>query len=220
MAPKGTGSRIITGHYTTMFEWHHILDFWFGALDTDHLPDKHHRERWFRPDRRFDREVRRRFLSLMLVASEEGLESWRRAPGGRLSEILLLDQIPRHIYRGTAMAYDQDRLARRCCREGLELGADLELPLIGRAFFFMPLQHSEKLADQDRALGLYEQLVARAQSDRLRSVLAAFLRSAKEHHALIAEFGRFPHRNKILKRRSTEEERVFLEAGCHDFGQG
>lgn len=202
-----------------MFEWHHILDFWFGPLDADGLPDKLHRERWFQPSRAFDKEVRRRFLSLTLVASEDGLESWRRAPGGRLAEILLLDQVPRNIHRGTAMAYDQDRAARQLCKEGLDRAADLELPLIGRAFFYMPLQHSESVDDHERGVGLYEQLVALAPKGRARDVLSKFQRSAEEHGSIVARFGRFPHRNKALKRQSTPEELEFLGAGAPAFGQ-
>lgn len=202
-----------------MFEWHHVLDFWFGPLDADGLPDKFHRQRWFQPSRSFDREVRRRFLSLMLVASEDGVDSWRKAPGGRLAEILLLDQMPRHIYRGSALAYDHDRAARRLCREGLALGADLELPLIGRAFFYMPLQHAENLRDQDEAVALYQQLVALASSPRARDVFAGFHKSAGQHRDLIARFGRFPHRNQSLKRPSTAAEIELLSAGRHDFGQ-
>lgn len=203
-----------------MFEWHHVLEFWFGPLDADGLPDQFHRQRWFQSSRSFDREVRRRFLSLMLVASEGGLESWRKAPGGRLAEIILLDQIPRHIYRGTALAYDYDRLARICCREGLDLAADVELPLIGRAFFYMPLQHSEKRADQEAGVALYEQLVALAPQGRVRDVLASFHKAALEHRDIISRFGRFPHRNKVLKRPSTPEEVAFLEGDNPDFGQG
>ena len=75
-----------------MFAWQEILHFWFGDLDQDGLPDKFHRERWFKPSRAFDWEIRRRFLSMVLVASEDGLENWREEPGGALTEILLLDQ--------------------------------------------------------------------------------------------------------------------------------
>lgn len=202
-----------------MFEWHHILDFWFGPLDADGLPDKRHRQRWFEPNRAFDREIRRRFLSLMLVASEGGLDSWRKAPGGRLAEILLLDQVTRHVHRGTGLAFDNDVAARRLCREGLDLGADVELPLIGRAFFYMPLQHSEKLADQEEAVALYEQLVALAPTARARDVLAQFHGSAVEHRDIIARFGRFPHRNKLLKRPSTAAEEQLPADGAKDFGQ-
>ncbi|QCF25884.1 DUF924 family protein [Hydrocarboniclastica marina] len=202
-----------------MIEWQHILEFWFGPMDGNGLPDRAHRERWFRVDRAFDREIRRRFLTMMLVASEGGLEPWRKYPGGRLAEIILLDQVPRNIYRGTALVYSHDALARNCCREGLEKAADVELPLIGRAFFYMPLQHSEKRADQNQAAGLYEQLVALAPAGPARDTLDAFYRSAQNHRRIIERFGRFPHRNRILKRTSTAEEVEFLAAGADDFGQ-
>src|SRR5690554_5159463 len=96
-----------------MFDWKELLDYWFGPLDEQGLPDAFHRNRWFRSDRKFDQEIRRRFLSLVLFASEEGLEHWRAAAGGALAEILLLDQFTRNIFRGAALAFEQDRKSTR-----------------------------------------------------------------------------------------------------------
>lgn len=201
-----------------MFAWQEILYFWFGDLDEDGLPDKLHRERWFQPSRGFDWEIRRRFLSMVLVASEDGLEDWRKEPGGALTEILLLDQFTRNIHRGRAMAFDNDRAARLRCLEGLERGDDVSLPLIQRAFFIMPLQHSERLKDQEKGVDLYEQLVASAQG-RLKDVLRSFLASSVAHRDIIARFRRFPHRNKVLGRHSTSEELAYIESGADRFGQ-
>ncbi|MDR9426370.1 MAG: DUF924 family protein, partial [Marinobacter sp.] len=131
-----------------MFDWKEILDFWFGELDESGLPDRLHRDRWFRSDRKFDQEIRRRFLSIVLFASEQGLDQWRREPGGALAEILLLDQFSRHIFRGGAMAFDQDVLARKLCKNAMQKGLDMMLPAVQRAFLYMPLQHSERLEDQ------------------------------------------------------------------------
>lgn len=201
-----------------MFGWQEILFFWFGELDADGLPEKARRQRWFQPSRRFDWEIRRRFLSMVLVASEEGLSDWRDEPGAALAEILLLDQFTRQIHRGRAMAFDNDRLARRCCLEGLEKGLDVRLPLVQRGFFLMPLQHSERLADQDKGVELYEQLAATGEG-RLRDVLMSFYNSACQHRDIIRRFGRFPHRNKVLGRRSSTEEITFLEESGARFGQ-
>ena len=99
-----------------MFDWKEILDFWFGELDEHGLPDSDHRNKWFRSDRRFDQEIRRRFLSMVLFASEQGLDHWRSEAGGILAEIILLDQFSRNIFRGGAMAFDQDR--QEDCRCG------------------------------------------------------------------------------------------------------
>ncbi|BES71190.1 DUF924 family protein [Marinobacter nanhaiticus D15-8W] len=201
-----------------MFAWQEILHFWFGDLDEEGLPDKFHRERWFQPSRTFDWEIRRRFLSMVLVASEDGLENWREEPGGALTEILLLDQFTRNIHRGRAMAFDNDRAARLRCLEGLERGDDVCLPLIQRAFFIMPLQHSERLKDQEKGVGLYEQLVASA-NGRLKDVLQSFYMSSVAHRDIVARFGRFPHRNKVLGRHSTPEELTYIAEGGDRFGQ-
>ncbi|MDX1635910.1 MAG: DUF924 family protein [Marinobacter sp.] len=201
-----------------MFGWREILDFWFGDLDEHGLPDAFHRNRWFRSSRSFDREIRRRFLSLVLVASEGGLESWRREPGGSLAEIILLDQFTRNIHRGGALAFDNDQQARAVARQGMERGQDLELPAIMQAFFYMPFQHSERLADQELAVTCYEQLVAR-NSGILRDFLESFLESARDHHDIIARFGRFPHRNPALGRKDRPDEAQYMTASGRTFGQ-
>lgn len=200
-----------------MFDWKEVLDFWFGELDESGLPEPVYQRRWFAADRRFDQEIRRRFLSLALFASEEGLDHWRAEPGGALAEILLLDQFPRNIYRGGALAFEQDVLARKRCREAMQRGQDVSLPLIQRAFVYMPLQHSERREDQDLSVECYEQLVASAEG-KLKELLAGFLKSAREHRDIIHRFGRFPHRNRALGRTSTPGEEAFLASGP-SFGQ-
>ncbi len=201
-----------------MFAWHELLYFWFGDLDEYGLPDREHRERWFRSSRAFDQEIRRRFISMVLFASENGLENWRSEPGGRLAEILLLDQFTRQIHRGGELAFSNDRQAMTLCLEGLEQGADVPLPAIYRAFFYMPLQHSESPEVQDRSVALYEQLAA-SESGPLGAFLESFLESALDHRQVIRTFGRFPHRNQALKRASTPEEQTYLEAGGSGYGQ-
>ncbi|GHD47692.1 Uncharacterized conserved protein, DUF924 family [Marinobacter persicus] len=200
-----------------MFDWKELLDFWFGPLDDQGLPDAEHRNRWFRSSRAFDQEIRRRFLSLVLFASEQGLEHWRKEAGGALAEIILLDQFTRNIYRGGAMAFDNDALARTRCRQAMNRGLDLRLPAIQRAFLYMPLQHSEKLEDQKEAVACYQQLAA-THEGLLGEFLGSFEKSAKDHLAVIERFGRFPHRNQALGRTSTEEELEYLKGG-HRFGQ-
>ncbi len=201
-----------------MFEWPFILDFWIGPLDEEGVPPREYREQWFRGDRWLDRNLRRRFSSMVLFASEGGLDHWRREPGGALTEIILLDQFSRHIYRSTPMAFRNDPLALKLAREGVERGRDVSLPLIQRAFFYMPFQHAENRAAQDESVALYEQL-RRTASGRLHDVLSGFERSALEHREIIRRFGRFPHRNKILKRPSSVDEKAFLEEQNQNFGQ-
>ncbi|MDC0663314.1 DUF924 family protein [Marinobacter sp. SS21] len=204
-----------------MFGAEDVLDCWFGPLDDQGLADAAHRNRWFRASRSFDQEIRRRFLSMVLVASENGLQDWRDPEmrgRGRLAEIILLDQFSRNIYRGTDLAYASDPFCRTLCREGLDQGADLTLPALYRAFFYMPLQHSERLPDQDRGVALYEQLVASTEG-ALRDLLGSFLGSARAHRDTIVRFGRFPHRNKVLRRDSTPDETVYLAGGARRYGQ-
>ena len=202
-----------------MFEWPFILDYWFGPLGDEGVPEKPYREQWFTVDRRFDRSLRRRFSSMVLLASEEGLSHWRREPGGALAEILLLDQFSRNIYRGTAMAFGNDALAQRLAREGVTSGQDTRLPLVQRAFFYMPFQHAEQRGMQEEGVALYEQL-AHTASGRLRDVLDGFYRSACRHRAIIERFGRFPHRNRALGRASSgPEERFLVEESGSSLGQ-
>jgi uncharacterized protein (DUF924 family) len=200
-----------------MFDWKEILDFWFGELDEHGLPDSFHRNRWFRSTRAFDQEIRRRFLSMVLFASEDGLSHWRSEPGGALAEILLLDQFTRQIYRGSAMAFDNDPQAIRLCKEALRRGHDMALPAVQRGFLYMPLQHSENRDDQALSVECYEQLAA-ATDGIAGDFMNSFLQSAKDHREIIETFGRFPHRNAALKRRSTPEEQRYLETGKR-FGQ-
>src|SRR5690554_5878476 len=181
-----------------MFDWKELLDYWFGPLDEQGLPDAFHRNRWFRSDRKFDQEIRRRFLSLVLFASEEGLEHWRTAAGG-------------------ALAVEHDRLARQSCRRAMDQGQDVQLPAVQRGFLYMPLQHSEKIKDQELSVECYRQLAA-SHNGLLGDFLESFLQSARDHHDIIARFGRFPHRNRALGRKSTEQELEYLEGGRR-FGQ-
>jgi len=200
-----------------MFDWKDILDFWFGELDENGLPDPSHRNRWFLGSRKFDQEIRRRFLSLVLFASEQGLDHWQKESGGVLAEILLLDQFSRNMFRGSALAFEQDVLARKLCKQGMSKGFDMSLPAVQRGFFYMPLQHSERLEDQILAIECYEQIAA-STSGLLKEFVGSFLESALEHHAIITCFRRFPHRNKALGRTNTKEESEYLLNGKR-FGQ-
>lgn len=200
-----------------MFDWKDLLDFWFGKLDDMGLPDSDHRSRWFRSDRKFDQEIRRRFLSLVLFASEQGLDHWRKHAGGALAEIVLLDQFSRNIFRGGALAFDNDPLARKLCRRAMQKGQDQALPPIQRAFLYMPMQHSERPDDQALSVECYQQLVKSADGV-LAEFLESFLESALAHQEIVSQFGRFPHRNRALGRSSTEQELIYLN-GASTFGQ-
>jgi uncharacterized protein (DUF924 family) len=200
-----------------MFDWKEILDFWFGDFDEHGLPDSFHRNRWFRSSKRFDQEIRRRFLSMVLLASEQGLDHWRKTAGGSLAEIVLLDQFSRNIFRGGALAFDQDKLANKLCKEAMRKGHDMALPPVQRAFIYMPLEHAERLEDQALSVECYEQLVA-STSGMLQGFMKSFLRSAQDHQEIIERFGRFPHRNQALSRPPTAAEQDYLGSASR-FGQ-
>lgn len=200
------------------YDWRDLLDFWFGQLDSSGVPDALHRKRWFKGGAGFDEAIRQRFQPLMARVSRGGLAPWRDEPEGLLAQIILLDQFSRNIYRGTAMAFEQDRLAMQLCRSGVARRLDPPLPAFFRAFFYMPFQHSESLADQDQGIELFQALVDAAAPEQV-SLLRGFLASAREHRAIIARFGRFPHRNALLGRSSSDAEVRFLRQGGKRFGQ-
>jgi uncharacterized protein (DUF924 family) len=158
-------------------------------------------ERWFRKDEAFDREFRDRFLATHEAAARGELEAWRQTAEGSLALLLLLDQFPRNAFRGTGRVYATDALARVVAQQSLAHGHRDRVPQPLRGFCHMPFSHSEWLPDQQRAVELSQPLGAESQ------------RWAKHHHDIVARFGRFPHRNALLGRNSTAEERAFLAQG-------
>jgi uncharacterized protein (DUF924 family) len=185
------------------------LQFWFGASDDATVTARDQRALWWSKDPAVDADMRRRFERLVLDAEAGRLDGWRATPQGRLALILLTDQFPRNIYRDTADAFRFDPRARALCLEGLERAADRALPLIQRVFFYLPLEHSESLPHQQLSVTLFEALAAEA-PEALRPVFAGFAEFARKHRDIVGRFGRFPHRNALLGRRSTPEDLEFL----------
>lgn len=175
-----------------------VLHFWFGeGADYGKL-----HKRWFEKDPAFDAEVRSRFSQLHARQTREG--DWLEAPHDCLARIIVLDQFPRHIYRGTPRAFSSDPLALQAARHLVDKGWDRGMLPVERMFAYLPFQHSESLADQERAAELYEPLQAFAET-------ADTGRYAIAHRDIIRRFGRFPHRNAALGRASTPEEVEFLK---------
>jgi YbgC/YbaW family acyl-CoA thioester hydrolase len=185
-----------------------IVDFWFGAPGS---PERGtHRPRWFRKDEgidpdRYDAEIRERFLATYEAAAKGALDHWLDAPDGALALLLVLDQFPRNMFRGTAHAYATDEKARAAAAEALATGHDRSVPPAMRLFFYLPYEHSELLADQERAIELF-----RAAFEGTERGPRA-MQSVRRHHEIVARFGRFPHRNAALGRDSTPEEIAFLQ---------
>ncbi len=196
-----------------------ILTFWFKEQQLSAPQIDRRMDVWFGEDEIFDHEIRKEFADDVQLASEGKLDHWAHQPHGRLALILLLDQFRRNIYRGTAKAYDKDKVALKLCVEGAIAKKDEGLTPIQRAFFYMPLQHAESRKVQDRSVALFNKL-ANAVSATYRETFATMAQFAELHRDIIAQFGRFPHRNKLLGRQNTPEEDAYLAGDSPDFGQG
>jgi uncharacterized protein (DUF924 family) len=195
-----------------------ILDYWFGDTVRDPSRAPGRMGFWFGADPERDADMRARWGDLVTAASEGKLDFWTRTPRGRLAVLILLDQMRRNIYRGTAEAFRRDGRARYLMRDGVSRMMDLKLTPIERVFFYMPLQHAESLDDQELAVDRFLQ-VEREVASQHREIFAGFRKYAQKHRDIIARFGRFPHRNAILGRRDTSEEAAWLAGGGERFGQ-
>lgn len=195
-----------------------ILDFWFPEKPKDETAAAAAMERWFQADPTFDEAIRISFGEAVSQALAGGFDEWREQPESRLALILLLDQMTRNIYRGSSDAFAGDERALALCREGLERGQDLGLAPFERMFFYLPLEHAEDMALQEKSVFCYEQLAGRSKPP-YQDALASGLDYAKMHRDIIARFGRFPHRNKVLARTSTPAEQIYLDGQGMSFGQ-
>lgn len=186
-----------------------LLNWWFGEGATAVEIAAEKSRLWFgyRPEQ--DAEAQRRFGTLTRQALAGELDDWTATPQGWLALILLLDQLPRMIYRGTAQAFSGDERALQLVRDGMAHGGDVLLAPIQRVFIYLVLEHAEHLSVQDQALVQFQQLLDIAEAPE-RELFADFLDFAERHRHVIARFGRFPHRNEILGRESSEAELAFL----------
>jgi uncharacterized protein (DUF924 family) len=169
-----------------------VLAFWRAAG-----PGK-----WFKKDDAFDAEIKACFLASVETAAEGHLAAWETTSEGALALLILLDQFPRNIFRGSARAFAADALARAVADRAIGQGFDQRIPPVERLFFYLPFEHSEGLADQERAVALIRAL------DN-----ADLLKWAELHADIIRRFGRFPHRNSVLGRTTTTDEQAFLDGG-------
>jgi len=192
-----------------------ILEYWFGALTENDIlnRDSEAYRRWFGQSADVDREIRARFGSLVEAAERRELAGWTLSAKGRLALVLLVDQFPRHVYRGTARAFATDDLALDVALQGITAGHDAELALFERVFLFMPLQHAEQAECHVQAERLYASLVELAHARAPNNLAFYQMAFAEErrHAEVVRRFGRYPHRNAVLGRHSTPEELAFLE---------
>ena len=185
-----------------MEPWKPVLDFWF--LPPEDPRHGQGRAEWWTKDPAFDAEVASRFGSVIEAAVAGGLRQWDEDLRGRLARIIVLDQFTRNAFRDTPRAFAGDPLAQEATLAAIESGQDRLLNPVERWFVYMPLQHAENLDLQERAVGLFSAL---AKDPGYESAVDYAIR----HRDIIARFGRFPHRNRILGRTSTPEEIEFLE---------
>jgi uncharacterized protein (DUF924 family) len=186
-----------------------ILDFWFGELDEAGSPPADRAALWWGGDTKTDAELRERFEADVVAAAAGQRDDWAETPQGALALLICLDQLSRNIYRDTPRSFEQDGRARYVAMQGIDAGLDRQLAPIQRVFFYMPLEHAEDQTLQRRSVELFETLHSKSSADQ-RETFRNYLEYAERHRDVVARFGRFPHRNAILGRDSTEEERTFL----------
>ncbi len=167
-----------------------LLDFWFSARIGKH---------WFASTPALDDEIREKYESLWRHAAAGELAAWAETPEGALALTIVLDQLPLNMFRGKPESFSTEQQAVAVARQAIARGDDQRIPRDQVMFLYMPLMHSENLADQDQSVALFE-----------RAGLAANLRFAEHHRGIVRRFGRFPHRNAILGRISTPEELAYL----------
>ncbi|MEO7774825.1 MAG: DUF924 family protein [Steroidobacteraceae bacterium] len=201
-----------------------VLDFWFGRGPQDAHSLEQHMRIWFGGDeppeirRLRDDDIDRRFGEVVQRAARGELDAWATSPHRRLGLILLLDQFPRNIYRGTPAAFATDEAALSLAFNGMHTGADAALTTIERIFFYMPLQHAESQAVQEESVLAYQRLLQEAPAP-LHGTFASCLAFAQQHRDIVQRFGRFPHRNEALGRRTTADEDEYLRGNPNSFGQ-
>jgi len=187
-----------------------VLDFWFGPPGTATEVAGRQTKLWFGKSPENDRIVVERFATTLVAAAAGELASWTATPRGRLALVIVLDQFPHHIHRDTPQAFATDPQALEQSLAALAADEDRQLPLVERVFLYLPLEHAESLAMQERAVALFERLAHEAEPD-VRAPFESFLDYARKHRDVVARSGRFPHRNAILGRPSTPEEIEYLK---------
>lgn len=195
-----------------------VLDYWFGEEPITPATVSAQSSIWFSGSKNIDFDIERRFGKLASLASSGMLDSWIKEPTSGVALIILLDQFPRNIHRGTANAFAQDRKALLSCYKLMELEGFTQLNPLFQSFSLLPLEHSEAIADQNRCVEEFQHLLE-ASASEWEKMLKGYLDYAEQHRKIIERFGRFPHRNKVLGRESTSDELAYLSEGASSFGQ-
>ena len=187
-----------------------VLDFWIGDTREDPAGLQERHKLWFGKSREADRIIAERFVDILAELASGLAHDWAaRGPRARLAAIIALDQFTRNIFRDTAGAFENDPLALALARRGIDAGEDVGLSEAERIFFYMPLEHSERIEDQEACLALFRRLVEDARPG-FAELARSTLDYAVRHRDVIARFGRFPHRNVFLGRAGTPQEDAYL----------
>lgn len=194
-----------------------ILAFWFRDDATGRM-DLPQSKRWFTGGKQLDAELAERFSTLLSQSRRGELDHWADTAHGALALIVLLDQFNRNIHRGTAEAFAGDQQALGLCHHALQKGYPAQLPLTHRVFCYLPLEHDESAASQERSVTLFTELLEAAPPE-LYDYARGTLDYAHQHKEIIDRFGRYPYRNAVLDRTSTPEELEWLNNGSKRFGQ-
>jgi uncharacterized protein (DUF924 family) len=194
--------------------WQEVLDFWFGDEEP---PADAYRKRWFSGTDELDIEIHKRFEPLHISLRKGIPTDWRTNPLATLAAIIVIDQFSRNLYRRSAQAFEWDSLAVSWSKAGWDSRLFSDLPDTQKAFSLMPLVHSESLEYHQLAKKHFDSSIL--ESTNTDTILTAFSSSAEEHHDIIAKYGRYPHRNEVLKRPSTLAEIDYLNAKGRRFGQ-
>lgn len=195
-----------------------ILQFWFAGAASDPARTTARNEFWFTPSSATDALIRDKFAPAVKAAAREEFAAWADAPHPALALVLLLDQFPRNIWRGTARAFEHDPQALKTAQHAVGSGYLRQLTPVEQAFLILPYQHAESIENQRESVRLSNE-ITQAAPPPWRSLMEYYAKYAKQHLELVERFGRFPHRNRVLGRESTAEEITYLSAGGATFGQ-
>lgn len=201
-----------------MIDPDNILNFWFADACESPAATLRRNDFWFSSNPELDGLIWEEFGDAVTDAANRHYDDWVATARGRLALIILLDQFPRNIFRGTAEVFRYDARALALAQQGVATGQLASLAIPEQAFLLMPYQHSEDLSIQDAGVGLYDAMTAAAPAE-WKAVAGGYRDFAARHRDIIAEYGRFPHRNDVLGRAATEAESRFLAEGGESFGQ-
>ncbi len=193
-----------------------ILKYWFGDLMPGEMVSEEKQKMWFDKNPEIDRYIRDHYEKDVQNAADGGLDHWQKEAAGRLALVLLLDQFTRNIYRNTPDSFAYDEIALHICTKGIQKGMDVEVHPIKRVFFYLPMMHAEDLDVQKQSIRTFKSLLDMAPSN-MTEYLRGTYDFAVRHHDIVKRFGRFPHRNEILGRKSTKEEIEFLKTPQSSF---